>query len=302
MLKAFAEIKSAVQLEILESALRSEGINGALRILSSLQIEGIIEKHLVDDLNEAIMESGRYTITLMPVGAVNTGTVFYYSILNPITTDYIRTYELNLIRNIGANSRTAIRNSIEADIIAGNNPKSTARAFKNAIGLTPRQEQAVRNYKNHLQNLDAEALKRQLRDPRFDATITNAIRNNQKLTDKQIEKMVTAYRNRYISYRAKTIARTESMRAMSVGEYTSAIQAVNDGAIERDSVRRFWVYADDKRTRNAHRQISGLNPNGVEVDQPFVTPLGPLLFPRDPNGSAANTVNCRCTVIYKIME
>ncbi len=292
LLRAFEAIKSEITLTQIETALRTGGITAVNNILNDLQIEGIIEKEILDDLNASIMASGRLII---PVG-----TVYVYNVFNPVTAEYIRNYELNLIRLIGSNTREAIRNSIEADIIAGNNPISTARTFRDTIGLTPKQELAVRNYKKALMDLDSKSLNRRLRDKRFDLTVANAIRDKQKLSRSQIDNMVNRYRQRYVSYRAQTIARTESMRAVAVGEYTSGVQAVYDGAIERENIRRFWVYTKDKRTRNAHRLIPGLNPEGVEVDQPFKTPLGPLLYPRDPNGSAENTIDCRCIVIYKI--
>lgn len=301
LLRAFAQIKSEVNLDALEIAIRTQGITGANYILSNLQIEGIIGKEIVDDLNAAVLESGRMTISVIPAAAI-TERVFHYNILNPTTADYIRNYQFNLIRTISSNTREAIRNSVEANFIAGNNPYQTAKAFQNTVGLTPKQELAVRNYQGYLEQLDSNALKRQLRDPRFDVTVNNAIRTQQKLSVNQIDGMVNAYRKRYINYRARTIARTESLRAVSIGEYTSGVQAVSDGAIDGDIVKRFWIYTDDKRTRNQHRQIPGLNFEGVAVDQPFVTPFGPLLFPRDPRGTAANTINCRCHVIYKIID
>ena len=301
MLTAFQKIKNSVTLTEIEEAIKTQGITGAMNILNNMKIEGIIEKEIINDLNKAIIESGRITISLIPASAV-INDVFVYNPFNPITAEFIQTYEFNLIRTISNNTREAIRNSVQADFIAGRNPRDTAKTFKDTIGLTPRQELAVRNYKIALEDLDRSALDRALRDKRFDPTIIRAISDKKKLTKSQINDMVKNYRERSIKHRAETIARTESLRAISVGEYSSAIQAVRDGAIDGDIVRRFWVFQDDKRTRNHHRQIPSLNPEGVAVDQPFATPLGPLRFPRDPNGSAANTIQCRCIVVYRLID
>ena len=301
LLAAFKEIKDSVTLTEIETAIKTQGITGAVNILNNLQIEAIIKKELINNINMAVTESGRMVINVIPPAGI-TGTVFSYNILNPITAEYIQTYELNLINKISTNTREAIRNSIQADFIAGRNPLDTARTFKDTIGLTPKQELAVRNYRTSLEGLDRSALKRKLRDKRFDSSVLRAIENKTKLSEDQIDRFVNNYRERFIQFRTNTIARTESMRAISVGEYTSAIQAVNEGAIDADIVRRFWVYQDDSKTRNFHKQIPNLNPEGVRIDQPFVTPLGPLLFPRDPSGSAANTINCRCTVVYRIID
>jgi len=301
LLRAFAVIKSEVTLDVLETTIRTQGLTGVVQVLANLQIEGIIEKEIISDITNAINESGRQIISVIPSGAF-TEKVFFYNILNPITAEYIRSYQLSLVQTISSNTRVAIKNSLEANFIAGNNPRQTAKDFVDTIGLTPRQELAVRNYKGYLENLDSQSLQRQLRDPKFDKIIRNAISNKQNLSEAQIDRMVNAYRKRYVNYRATTIARTEALRAVSIGEYSSAIQAVQSGAVDGDIVKRFWIYKDDKRTRNSHRQIPTLNPNGVGVDQPFITPFGPLLFPRDPRGTAANTVNCRCHVVYRIID
>jgi hypothetical protein len=300
LLSAFAEIKDTVKITELTTLINQGGITAAYNYLNELQIEGIIEKHFVDDLNSAIVDSGRMTVSAIPSGAT-TGVPFRYNILNPATAEYIRTYELNLIQRIGANTREGIRQAIQADAIAGVNPISTARTFRDTIGLTPNQEQAVANFKTGLEDLDRRVLDRRLRDKRFDPTIRTAIENGTPLRRDQIEKMVARYRERFVQYRATTIARTEAMRATSIGSYTSIVQAAAEGSIDGERLRRFWVYSRGPRTRPAHRAIPSLNPGGVEIDQPFVTPLGPLMFPRDPNGTAENTINCRCTVVYKLL-
>lgn len=299
LLAAFQEIKDAVILSQLESIIRTTGISGAYQYLADLQIEGIIDKNLTTELNSAIAESGRFTVEIIP-GKALTNIPYRYSVLNPRTIDHINNYELNLVQRISNNTREAIRDSIEASFIAGVNPRSTARDFRATIGLTPNQYRYVKNYRQQLEELDPRALDRELRDRRFDSTIARAIEREEPLTQAQINRYVNRYRERYIKYRSEVIARTEALRATSVGEYTSLIQNVANGAIERDAVKRFWIHADDKRVRNDHRVIPSRNPEGVFIDQPFQTPLGPLLYPRDPNGSAANTIQCRCRIIYKI--
>jgi len=290
LLAAFNEIRNEVTLGQIENAIRIAGVNGAYQVLAELQIEGIIEKHLVDELNQAINESGRFTIELIPAGA-QTAVPYRYNLLAPGTVDHINRYEFNLIQRISTNTREAIRNAVDASFIAGANPLSTARDFRNTIGLTPKQEQAVRNYRSYLENLDPVALERLLRDKRFDSTIERAIDQEQPLTKKQIDRFVKRYRERYIKYRSEVIARTEALRATSVGEYTGLSQGVATGAIDRERVKRFWVHSQTG-VRDAHLAIPKLNPDGVFIDQPFQTPLGPLLYPRDPNGSAANTIQC----------
>jgi len=302
LLSAFNLMKSHYTIAEIETALISRGIGAILIMIDEMPIESILQKEAINDINEAIIISGRQTISIVPPLSLTDKTIFFYNILNPVTAEFIRNYNFNLIQKIGANTRNAIKEAIQNDYLAGNNPRSTARVFKDTIGLTPRQELAIRNYEKGLVGLDSRVLGRQLRDKKFDVTIRQAIDNKSFLSKTKIKEMVDSYRSRSIIFRAETIARTEALRAISIGEYTSVIQGVNNGTIDPTLVRRFWVYKDDKRTRNEHRRIPSLNPTGVLVDQPFQTPLGPILFPRDPSGSAANTIQCRCTVVYRLID
>ena len=298
LLEAFGAMRDRVPEAEILGALEMGGVEGVMGLLSGIEGDlGIFRDHLRD----ALVESGRMTLSVMPSGAIlNSG--FKYDLLNPSTVDFTRQYELNTIRLISENTREAVRTSLTRDIISGKNPRDTARAFRSSLGLTPRQEQAVANYRSALEGLDSRALRRKLRDARYDRTVRRAIDSKSRLSAEQIDKMVGRYRERYLRYRSETIARTESLRAATVGQKSAIDQMLSSNALEGSKVLRFWVSTRDKRTRDAHRRISGLNPEGVPLDGYYQTPLGPLKFPRDPNGTAANVVDCRCTERYRLIE
>lgn len=92
------------------------------------------------------------------------------------------------------------------------------------------------------------------------------------------------------------------MRAVTVGQRASIKQMLAEGAIDGTRVRRFWVNTKDSRTRDGHRRIPGMNPKGVPLDGVYQTPDGPLAFPRDPNGTAENIVQCRCAERFKLID
>ena len=48
-------------------------------------------------------------------------------------------------------------------------------------------------------------------------------------------------------------------------------------------------------TRSAHRSADGQR---VDINERFLVDGESLKFPRDPNGSAKNIINCRCVSIY----
>jgi hypothetical protein len=85
--------------------------------------------------------------------------------------------------------------------------------------------------------------------------------------------------------RAKTIARTEGHRIQQMSTVDAQQAAKAKGA---DVVKQ-WDATLDGRTRDSHRRVDG---EIRELDEKF---SNGLMFPGDPNGSAAEVVNCRCT-------
>lgn len=87
--------------------------------------------------------------------------------------------------------------------------------------------------------------------------------------------------------RAETIARTEVISAFNGASWLAAAQAPPDVVGGQQ-----WIATRDGRTRPEHADADGQT---VGVDEPFDIDGEPLMYPGDPNGSAAMTVNCRCT-------
>lgn len=299
LIRAFNVARIAVSERRLVEALQSGGIEAVMQTIGNFS--NVLDSEIGDILDEAILAGGQNAYLTVPNAAFIADAVRYDQ-YNSATVDFVRNYKLNLINSITNTTREAVRNSLQTDIVAGVNPIETARKFKNNLGLTPKQEKAVRNYQTYLENLETTALKRELRDKRFDRTIENAISSNTPLKQSQIDRMVNRYRERFIQYRSRVIARTESLRALSIGNQAAVRQMIAENEIDPNNVKKFWVFRRDSRTREAHRAVPGLNPEGRLLNEPFVTPLGPLQFPRDPNGRASNTVQCRCTVRYEIVE
>lgn len=97
-----------------------------------------------------------------------------------------------------------------------------------------------------------------------------------------VDKTVRELKNSSLTkYRAKMIVRTESVRAMN---YAQLKAADND----KFQVEKKWLAVEDRRTRFTHGH------NGVdgEIRDLHDSFANGLLFPGDPNGSAAETINC----------
>lgn len=290
LLRAFDALR--LPTAAIQGALETGGLEGVMSLFGGM--EDVVRREAAAELRAAIRESGRMTIGLMPAQAVLNAD-FAFDTLNPATVDFIRNYELNLIRQVSEGTRGAIRNKLRRDIIAGVNPRRTASAVRGTIGLTAKQELAIENYRRALEELDPRALDRKLRDGRFDGSVRRAVESGRPLSQDQVERMVARYRERFIRHRAATVSRTESMRAVTVGQQSAVRQMLASKAVDETRVRRFWVTTHDNRTRDSHLAVPDMNPDGVAFGESYATPLGPLAFPRDPNGTGSNTVNCRCT-------
>jgi len=92
---------------------------------------------------------------------------------------------------------------------------------------------------------------------------------------------------------AMRIARTETLRALNQGAYLAAEQAANEHGIQLEKV---WHSALDEFTRQGET-ADHVKANGVTApwDKHFIISGEALMYPLDPNGSAANIINCRCS-------
>lgn len=227
---------------------------------------------------------------------------FVFNTANPRVSEFARTQGSERIREVGNDIRAVTRQVVRDGINRGDNPRTTARRIRESIGLTARQEQSVANYRAALENGDREALNRALRDKRFDRSVLAAIDRDRPLSQDQIDRMVERYRARYVKYRSEVVGRTESTRAVQGAQHELMESYVDEGKIAREQIRRFWHTAMDERVRSSHRQIPALNADGVGQNEEFQTPLGPLMYPGDPSGTAANVAMCRCAVFSRVVS
>ena len=109
---------------------------------------------------------------------------------------------------------------------------------------------------------------------------------------------------------AKRIAQqtgSENMKAMARYARTAMTGAQNAGRIEamHDAqrmgikVKKKWIATLDSRTRDAHADLDG---QVQEVDKPFDSELGKIMYPGDPEAHPGNVWNCRCTLGYVYLD
>jgi hypothetical protein len=100
-------------------------------------------------------------------------------------------------------------------------------------------------------------------------------------------------------WRAESIIRTEVGRAFSIASQDSLEQAAARGGKSGITIRKYWLTAHDERVRETHRQagIDYAIGKAIAADAFFVVGGERLKEPLDPNGSAGETINCRCVSV-----
>lgn len=223
------------------------------------------------------------------LGTVRVG----FRAFDPNVAQYLDRYGLDLVSTVNRETREGLRTVLTDGLRRGKGPSSIARDMRQLIGLTPRQAQAVLNYRDELTTGRVrEALGRQLRDRRFDPTIRRA-----ELPPERVDRAVQRYKDRYLLHRSENIARTESMRALAQGRRLAFDQARGAGVIPGTLVmRRKWYVAPDEGVCPVCRGIAELNRNGVGMDEPFRLPEGGTVL--DPPAHML----CRCTTFPEVVS
>lgn len=98
------------------------------------------------------------------------------------------------------------------------------------------------------------------------------------------------YRTDFVRDRAARIALDQTLRASTTFEYHAAQQVTASTGRQYEQV---WVTQGDSRVRPAHAAADGQQ---VPLEKEFDVGGELLRYPRDPAGSAGNTINCRCWV------
>lgn len=90
-------------------------------------------------------------------------------------------------------------------------------------------------------------------------------------------------------------ARTAMTGAQNAGRMETMHRAQNMGI----RCQKQWLATLDGRTRDSHRHLDG---QIRDIDEPFDSELGKIMFPGDPDAEPGDIWNCRCTLEYVYPE
>lgn len=178
-----------------------------------------------------------------------------------------------LVDGITATAQDAVRAIIVRGLRDGRTVDQVVADVREVIGLHPRWAGAVANRRRALESA---------KNP---------------MPAARIDRLVAQYRDRLLDMQARTIARTELLKASNAGAHEGYVEAVRIGALPPDVVRE-WVTAPEFKRSGAEdgricpvcKPMNGVRVVGLET--PFVTSVGPVLFP--PAHPA-----CRCRTITR---
>lgn len=305
--KAFLEsvyrLRDQAQIDAVARALERGDVNGALRAVG---LDPASFRAWDKSFEAAFEAGGNATITALPVARDASGyrLVVQFNIRNPQAERWLREHSATLVREVLDDQRDMIREHLADGMRRGVNPRTAALDLVGrigasgnreggVIGLTASQAEWVRRYAEELaSDAPGAALARELRDARFDAAVRRAVASGEPIPAGLRARMVTAYKNRALRFRAEALARTEAMTALHQSQDEAIRQGIEAGAVDQSAVSFAWRTARDNRVRDTHKSMEGqTRPFGV----PFRSGSGALLrYPGDPAAPASERIGCRC--------
>lgn len=299
--RAFAEflrdMRSEVMIDELARMIESGDLEGALRVVDAhvARLGTVIAR--------VFQSVGQAEVAALGAQLADSGirVAIAFDITNPRAAEILRQNSLGFIRELVTSQRDSIRSALVEGMQSGGGIDDIAQALRGSIGLTESQRRAVESYRRLLESGDAAALRRDLRDRRFDSSVARAVEDGEVLGEERIDRMVDRYLDRFLQYRAENIARTESLYAVGAARRESLTQALEQLGEPRSSVVRTWAATKDARTRDSHAEMDGQRRG---MDEPYESPSGALLmFPGDSSlgAPAEEIINCRCTELYEIL-
>lgn len=243
---------------------------------------------------------------------------------NPRAEILVKRVSSDLVTNIVSEQRDNIRSALQAnmeegvnamkarDRIIGQSPGRGLPRRGGIVGLSEPQARYVQSVRSILSDkdrireyfvMDRKTGKMKprysLTDRRMDARIRKAIRDGKALPVADVEKIAGRYSERLLRLRGQTIARTELLSTLHAAQDEGVKQLVESGKVRDDQVKRTWDAAEDKATRQAHRDADGQTASAYGT---FTIGGYLMKHPGDRSGGAPaeQVINCRCRVAIDI--
>ncbi len=290
-IEAVRQFADVVDVDVLQRYLESGNRAGALESLPWSLLDSYLTT-LKDPMERALGETGDAAAARM---SRDFGVELKFDLMNPAALEWVQAHSAKMVREVGDETKLAVRRVIDLTFMTGTGPYDAARQIRQLVGLTKVQAQAVANYRHFLEGLALRESLADLPEGIIARLQRGGLRRNQLaklartgMTPERIEQLVEAYRNRLIGERAETIARTELIAASSAGQRLLWEQAVEQGLIDAREWERCWLLTPDDRLcdrclamKDQRAPIGGKYRGGISGP-----PLHPKCLPGDTRVSA----------------
>jgi hypothetical protein len=257
-LTAVGDMTADVSIDNLTRAIWSRSAEQAIRLIDMGILQEDLTNASMDLMREAMRQAGQGSLELLPGYQID----YSFDMLNPRAVDWLSVNSASLVTGVTDNTVEALRYILRRSFVDGIPPRDAAVLIRKVVGLLPQHATAVYNYR---QELIAKGM-----------------------VPRRIDDLVEGYADRLLTFRAEMIARTETIRAASMGQHEGWRQAVGDGLLDPARTRRKWIVTpDDRLSRDRCAPMAGQQ-RGLEEE--FQTGLGNYVL-TPPSGP-----NCRCAV------
>jgi len=266
-LAAVLESQAAIQLEALADAiLRNQTVDITEQTQTHILRNRLINMGFKDAIASGFLRGAEFAHEELAKLNLNMN----FNLINPHAVAFSERHIPRLVDSLVDGAERNIQRLITASFRDGIPPMRVARQIRNYIGLTDRDSRTSANFEQRL------------------------IDEGVNLRD--VDRRVAMHAQRMVNRRAKTIARTEIMRAHNFGQDALWRESMNQGLLNKDDTFREWIITPDDRL---DLQICE-RMDGVQVpfkDYFSVPTVGDLMNP-------PAHPNCRCTVglVFKTEE
>lgn len=194
--------------------------------------------------------------------SVSIGTDVTFRVDHPRAVAWARESSAELVRNVTAETRAAIREIVSQAIDQGWGVDGAAKQIRSVVGLNRQQVGRVSKFRSALVD--------------------------QGVSEAQITRRVGAMSRALVKKRSALIARTEIASSVSAGQQEAWDQAVESGQLDKKTTRRQWLVTEDDRLDTTI--CEPMDGQVRALDQPFTSGVGAAV------GRPPAHPGCRCTV------
>jgi hypothetical protein len=262
-----------LNLRTLEAALRTGRVKEIERVLRVARLQEQLSSTLARGFDATQQAVGREAAQAL----TRHGITIQFNAARPGMALAAREQAARLVKGLDTDTRLVISDIIAMGAERGLTIDEQARAIREVVGLPPNWARTPQNLaEDIIAGRTGAATGRYL-----SAKDKQQIRSRIKAGTNTVtfaREMAGRYAESLINWRARNIARTESLEAAHRGLMDSWDQAIEAGSLSPES-RRFLIVTPDERLCPFCMRALSMNPNGRGMKEPFATPRGPKMIP-----------------------